>query len=158
MSLFFHSLTIYLVLIDLSDCKKSYDTIELDEEVGTKNITELKGYRLELVCEEPEIVEKVAWYKNARIMVPVFVKKQTKNRVMVKPEHQRIEFTSLRPSDSGMYTCVNADGTQVSHHNVTVETVTSLVDMRSPVSWMFWTTIISTVVFTAICSFSYSKT
>lgn len=150
------TLTILLQLRQ-GQCFKNSDVIEVDHEVETKNLTELKGYRLDLSCEGLEIVEKVKWYKNGRAMLPTLVKKETKNRVLVKPEHQSIEFHSLRHSDTGLYTCVTKDGNQVGHHRVTVETVTSLADIRSPISWMFWATILALVVFFIISSIIYFK-
>lgn len=136
---------------------KNADVIEINPEIETKNISELNGYRLDLTCEVLEIVEKVTWFKDGRIIFPSLLKMQTNNRVLIKPEHQAIEFKSLRSSDTGLYTCVTKDGRQVSHYQVTVETVASLIDMRSPLSWMFWTTFTALVVFIAISSFFYFK-
>lgn len=137
---------------------KNADVIEINYDIETKNITQLKGYRFDLTCDGLEIVEKVTWFKDGRAMFPFLIKRQTKNQVLVKPEHQAIEFKSLKHSDNGLYTCVTNDGKQVGHYRITVVTAASLTDMRSPLSWMFWTTLVALVVFIAISSFIYFKT
>lgn len=137
--------------------KKTNVLGELDKTVQVQDVTQLKGYNLELVCTGPQVVEKVMWYKDRQLMVPAVVKKQTKGRVLVKPEHRIVEFSSARPADSGLYTCVMSNGTQVGHFEVTVAAVTSLFEERSPIAWMFWTTVASTVVFILVSSIVYCK-